>query len=160
MLGGEPSATIAREAPASADGRETGGILLGQDLGRRLVVTVAGDPGPMADRRPDGFVRDLDHARRLGDAAYERDGSVWIGEWHTHPGGPVTPSPTDMKTYDRLLADPDLGFERVLSLIVTPCPVHGWEETSVTAWIVGHAGAELSEIAVDGPTDPFAPEAR
>ena len=157
VLGDEASATITREAPASADGRETGGILLGHDLGGRLFVTVAGEPGPNAVRRTDGFVRDLDHARGLGDAAYEHDGSVWIGEWHTHPGGPTTPSPTDMSTYARLLADPDLTFERVLSLIVTPCPVHGWKETRVTGWVVDRAGARLAEV---GPTGAFDGETR
>jgi len=150
VLGTDASTTIAREAPASADRCETGGILLGHDLGHRLSVTVAGGPGPNADRRCDGFLRDLDHARRVGDAAYERDGSVWVGEWHTHPGGPMSPSPTDMRTYARLLADPELGFNRVLSLIATQCPVHGWEETSLTGWIVDETGAHLTDIAVEG----------
>ncbi len=123
-------------------------------------MTVAGDPGPNADRRPDGFVRDLDHARRLGDIAYERDGSVWVGEWHTHPGGPLTPSPTDLGTYATLLADPDLAFERVLSLIVTPCPLHGWEETRTTAWIVDRSGANQVVIVAEPPSEPIDPRAR
>src|SRR5438046_946876 len=41
---------IAREASASVDGRETGGLLLGFDPDRneRIVITQAGDPGPAA----------------------------------------------------------------------------------------------------------------
>src|SRR5205807_598109 len=113
---------IVGEAPSSVDGRETGGILLGHDPGPGAIpqITVAGDPGPRADRRPDGFNRDLEHARRLADAAFARDGSIWIGEWHTHPGGPPCPSPMDMTTYTSLLEDDELGFVRLLSLIVTP----------------------------------------
>src|SRR4051812_24966041 len=82
------AATISAEAAASRDGRETGGILLGHDEGTQLYVTVAGDPGVGAVRSADRFLRDLEHARLLADAAYQRDGSVWIGEWHTHPTGP------------------------------------------------------------------------
>lgn len=155
VLSAEAAVSIAREAPASADGRETGGVLLGHEFDERLVVTVAGDPGPKADRRADGFVRDLSHAQRLGDDAYDRDGSIWIGEWHTHPGGPITPSPTDLKTYAQLLSDDDLGFERVLSLIVTQCPFHGWEETSVTAWVVDRTAAHHVEAAAEGPTSLY-----
>ena len=137
---------IEAEAPASADGRETGGILLGHDLGDRFAVTVAGDPGPHAVREADRFLRDLSHAEALSDAAYDTDGSVWLGEWHTHPGGPVVPSPTDLATYLDLLADEDLGFRRVLSLIVTPCQVHGWAEVHVTGWSVDATSAHAVEV--------------
>ena len=116
-------------------------MLLGHDTGERIIVSVAGDPGPNADHRTDGFLRDLAHARRLSDDAYDRDGSVWIGEWHTHPEGPSFPSSKDMETYDQLLANDDLAFERVLSLIVTPCAIHGWTETHVHAWVVDLVGA-------------------
>ncbi len=103
---------IAEEAKASADGTETGGILLGQDHGETLVVTVAGDPGPNAQRACSRFKRDLAHAQVLADQAYERDGSVWIGEWHTHPRGPVEPSELDCRTYASHLADASLGFDQ------------------------------------------------
>lgn len=137
---------VAAEAPASVDGNETGGILLGHDHGDTIHVVVAGDPGPNADRRPDGFLRDLAHARRLADEAYERDASVWIGEWHTHPGGPATPSPTDMETYRRLLADTELGFEQIVSLITVPCATHGWAEINLIPWIVTGDGARLATL--------------
>jgi integrative and conjugative element protein (TIGR02256 family) len=138
--------TIQREAPASVDGSETGGILLGHDLDEAIAVTIAGDPGPNAARRPDGFLRDLAHARQLADEAYERDGSVWIGEWHTHPSSPATPSDIDMNTYGKLLVDPDLAFTRILSIIVTACPVHGWSELTLVPWLIDRAdvrGADL-----------------
>jgi len=89
-------ATIAREAPASSDGRETGGILLGFDaqLPMEALVMEAGDPGPRAERRSDFFRRDVEHAQRLADEAFARTTSRWIGEWHTHPQ-PEAPSRTD-----------------------------------------------------------------
>jgi len=146
VLTRDAAGTIAAAARESADGRETGGVLLGHDLGERMIVTVAGDPGPAADRRTDGFVRDLAHARLLGDEAYDRDGSVWVGEWHTHPTGPSIPSPKDMETYSQLLADDDLAFERLLALIVTPCGVHGWVEAHVHGWVVDVDGAKGATV--------------
>ena len=66
-------ATIAREASASTDGRETGGILLGFDASElgELLVMEAGGPGPKAERRADYFRRDLNHAREVADDAGE-----------------------------------------------------------------------------------------
>ena len=148
ILSGDAAASIAAEAPASADGRETGGILLGHDLGRFFVVTIAGGPGPQARRRADCFLRDLGYARWLGDIAYDRDGSVWIGEWHTHPVGPPHPSPTDMATYDRLLSDRELGFDRVLSLIVTSTAPGRWRQTNVHGTVKDRDG--LTPIQVRG----------
>ena len=137
---------INTEASASADGLETGGILLGHDLAVRMHVTVAGGPGPEATRRKTRFLRDLKYARSLADEAYDRDGSVWIGEWHTHPSGPAEPSPFDLSTYSNHLADDALGFQRFLSLIVLPCPGHGWAHLSVAGWVIAGAIAELAEL--------------
>lgn len=149
MVSAAATRVITTEAPTSADGRETGGILIGHDHGRRIIVTTAGDPGPNAQRLPHRFVRDLEHARHLADAAYEQDASVWIGEWHTHPGGPGHPSELDMATYQQLLADPDLGFARIVSLIALPCPAHGWSETLITGWVVTPQSAHPAELNPD-----------
>lgn len=153
VLGDDARRVIATEAPSSADGRETGGVLLGHDHSDEVLITVAGDPGPKADRRVDGFLRHLDHARRLGDLAYDRDGSVWIGEWHTHPHGPLVPSPTDMATYSELLDDRELDFDRIVSLIVTPCLVHGWVEVVVSAWVVDRQGARAADVVAPEHSD-------
>jgi integrative and conjugative element protein (TIGR02256 family) len=144
--------TIAAEAPASRDGSETGGILLGQDLGEAITVTRAGDPGPLADRRPNGFLRDLAHSRKLANEAYDEDGSVWVGEWHTHPAGAGVPSRTDEDTYERLLADPELGFARLAAIIVMPCPEHGWSELVLAAWTADADGIHDARLEVaEGP---------
>lgn len=141
--------TILAEAPASEDGRETGAILLGHDLGERIRVTVAGTPGPAAIRTVNRFKRDLDHARRLADRVYTCDGSIWIGEWHTHPRGPAEPSARDLTTYHDLLADTDLGFARIVGLIVTPCPAcGGWGHPPLRGWIVSTLGARRATVTV------------
>jgi integrative and conjugative element protein (TIGR02256 family) len=147
---------IIAEAPASTDGRETGGILLGHDPAPDggIEVTIAGDPGPAADRRPDGFTRDLGHARRLADQAYDRDGSVWLGEWHTHPTGPATPSSQDMSTYRKLFAHDRLDFERIISLIVTPDPACGWRRPLLWSWHVTPATIEAAPMIITARSRP------
>jgi len=128
--------SICHEATAVSDGLETGGILLGHeraDCGE-IVVTVGGGPGPGAVRSPSFFKRDLAYAIQLGDEAYERDGSVWVGEWHTHPGQLRRPSRRDLRTYRRFLEDSELDFRSFTSVIVTGTPT--WDETSCAAWSV------------------------
>jgi integrative and conjugative element protein (TIGR02256 family) len=141
---------VIAEAPASRDGRETGGILLGHDPAADggIEVTTAGDPGPAADRRSDGFTRDLAHAQRLADQAYDRDGSVWLGEWHTHPTGPVTPSSQDMGTYQKLFAHERLDFERIVSLIVTPDPARGWYQPQLWSWLITPATIDPAQVII------------
>src|SRR5690349_4052221 len=109
---------ICELAVESQDGRETGGILLGRgsDAEGGIVVERAGDAGPDAERRPDYFLRDLAHAQRLADEGWERDHAVWVGEWHTHPTGILTPSPRDFVTYAGLLSDPELAFDVFVSI--------------------------------------------
>lgn len=130
-------ATIRNESRASLDRMETGGLLLGHDPGgpAPVLITTAGAPGPGAHRTRSEFKRDLAHANALADAAYTEDGSVWLGEWHTHPRGPAAPSDRDVRTYRRFLLDPELGFTRVTSLIITPRD-DAWEKVEIQGWTV------------------------
>jgi integrative and conjugative element protein (TIGR02256 family) len=115
-------AVITAETKARFGPEETGGILLGHDLGHQILITAAGDPGPGAIHTPTRFRRDLVHAGKLADAAYEHDRSVWVGDWHTHPRGPTRPSRYELRTYRSFLDDPELDFDRFLTLIVKPQP--------------------------------------
>jgi integrative and conjugative element protein (TIGR02256 family) len=136
-LARDAAMTIAREAAASADGRETGGILLGFDASEfgELLVLDAGDPGPAAERRPDFFQRDTNHARRLAEEAYRRTTARWVGEWHTHPRGRLAPSRVDLRTYRSFLRDEDLHFPVFLAVIVGPGE-EGWTRPRATAWLI------------------------
>lgn len=124
---------IAREALRSTDGLETGGILLGDDATDGIVVRHAGGPGPNAARGELTFMRDLDHARRLADSAWSEDRSQWIGEWHTHPTGALSPSEVDLHSYMRHLHDPELGFDKFIAIIA------GFDSSArvvVATWLV------------------------
>lgn len=136
---------LARHAAASADGRETGGIILGRDrgLGGDLHVLHCGDPGPAAVRRSSRFSRDVTHAQRLADAAAATDGSMWIGEWHTHLVDLPAPSEADLHTYRQLLDDPDTQLSRLLALIVLAA---AGEQLAVFAW--SFTGSVLRQLPV------------
>ena len=121
VLAASAYASIEAVCGGTTDGLETGGILLGhQHADGHLTVTVAGDPGPRAERRRRSFRRDHAHAQALAGAAYAHDRSVWLGDWHTHPLGPEHPSPVDLRSYVHVLSDRDLGFEMFLSIIAVP----------------------------------------
>jgi len=136
--------SIQTYAKESDDGRETGGILLGRDpLNGPLEVLHAGDAGPDAVRDARFFLRDLGHAQRLASQAFDKDGSMWIGEWHTHPVEEAVPSDRDLATYQSLLADPELAFTRFLALIVGHCVVDGQLEKVLAGWICTPGFAEL-----------------
>jgi integrative and conjugative element protein (TIGR02256 family) len=141
--------TIETLAGESADGRETGGILLGRGPDERGVVhvEVAGEPGPHAERRPDYFLRDLKHAKQLAEDAWQDSKAVWVGEWHTHPMGRQSPSPTDLGTYLRLLSAASLEFKLFVSIIVIPDPELGWNKAQLWPWLL-----ELRAIEPPGPT--------
>jgi len=141
-------AVIAAEARASADGRETGGILLGADDGERVDVRHAGGPGPDADRSTTGFRRDLIHAQQLAIDAWATDGSVWVGEWHTHPCSPVRPSDTDLATYYRFLDDPTLGFQRLCAIIVAPAAPPDWDRLVLGARLITRTELDPAKIVV------------
>lgn len=135
-------------AATSSDGKETGGLLLGRGPNAADVVHVeqAGDPGPQAVRRPDFFLRDLNHADQLAARAWALDRRVWVGEWHTHPGGQLQPSSRDLSTYATLLADVDLGFKAFVSIIVVPDPV--WTSPRLVPWL----------LVLPSPSDAPSPE--
>jgi integrative and conjugative element protein (TIGR02256 family) len=130
--------SILRLATESADGRETGGILLGRRAHASGVVCVeiVGDPGPAADRRPTFFSRDLAHANALAQDAWQRSRAVWVGEWHTHPAGGPQPSARDLATYAGLLAASALAFEVFVSIIVVPNNVSGWDAPQMVSWLL------------------------
>jgi len=140
---GDAIKAMARE---SADGRETGGILLGRGPDEDGVVRVerAGDPGPKARREPGFFLRDLEHAQRLADEAWDESKAVWVGEWHTHVHRDPRPSATDLATYASLLAAAELEFDLFVSIIAVPDAARDWEEPRLAPWLLA-----ISEIPIE-----------
>jgi integrative and conjugative element protein (TIGR02256 family) len=140
VLTARAATTIRKEARRSIDGNETGGLLLGHADEQTAWVQSAGDPGPAAVHRPNFFLRDLHHAQRLAADAFARDGSQWIGEWHTHPGAGPIPSARDLHTYLGLLADPQLRFHAFIAVILT-ATAGTWHLPQAYAWVCYHRTA-------------------
>jgi len=86
----QKAATLARHrAPL-----ETGGMLLGVVVeGEALVLAVTG-PGRRVARGRVAFQADREHDNRLLRRVYPR--LRYLGDWHTHPGGPAELSRTDV----------------------------------------------------------------
>jgi|tagenome__1003787_1003787.scaffolds.fasta_scaffold20635783_2 integrative and conjugative element protein (TIGR02256 family) len=137
---------VAREAAQSTDGLETGGILLGLSSCDRLLIRHAGGPGPNAQRAPHEFHRDLQHAQALADAAWRKDRSQWIGEWHTHPSTDLTPSLVDLNSYYRHLHDSELEFDHFVSIIVSMSPSTG---VAAVAWLIDRNQVRAVPFMID-----------
>jgi integrative and conjugative element protein (TIGR02256 family) len=137
---------LAELAVMAGDGLETGGILLGYDHGLAgpIVVRHCGGPGPAAIRRRAYFRRDTEHAAAVAAEAAAADGSAWIGEWHTHGVEMPEPSSRDLRTYRKLLDDPELVFARFLAVIVIADRELGWRTPLLSAW--SFTGSVLREL--------------
>ncbi|MFE9748313.1 Mov34/MPN/PAD-1 family protein [Saccharothrix saharensis] len=155
VLTPDSARTVQHTAAEADDGAETGGILLGRvDRDGSAHVRHAGTPGPAAIRAPDYFLRDLAHARLLADAAFRADGSIWIGEWHTHLRSDAVPSPLDVHTYLTLLSDPVLAFDVVIAIVVGPLFPTSTAATRATGWACTAAGLAAVPIESEHPLIP------
>ncbi|MGI3224998.1 Mov34/MPN/PAD-1 family protein [Streptomyces sp. GTA36] len=141
-----PAAHVITTELGTADhATETGGILLGHHVQDTVTIHHAGTPGPAAVRTPTYFLRDLGHAQDLADQAFAADGSVWIGDWHTHPTSRPVPSALDTATYQQLLDDPELGFHSVIAIILAR---HEGDWIGA-AWAARHEGVTPVELRLD-----------
>jgi integrative and conjugative element protein (TIGR02256 family) len=142
---------IVAHAGESADGRETGGVLLGCDAtgGAPLTVAAAGDAGPNAERSPMRFRRDLEHAQLLARQAWLLDRSLWVGDWHTHPMGSPSPSGLDLHSYRRVLATGAMPV--FLSIIVSPRSGGDWSDPDVRTWVIRAGDVEAASLTTDRP---------
>lgn len=66
--------------------RETGGVLVGQSVGGRLIVERAVGPGPNATHERAFFQRDQEYSEQQVEELYRQsDGRIdYLGEWHSH----------------------------------------------------------------------------
>src|SRR5437868_5474554 len=79
---------------------ETGGVLLGYASGDDVVVMEAIGPGPAAVHGKTSFRPDCDyHEREIARAYSSSEGVMtYLGDWHSHPSGPLDLSAQDRKT--------------------------------------------------------------
>lgn len=97
---------------------ETGGILIGYDK-KPLTVEIlyASLPGPKAYHSRTKFLRDTQYCSKVLRDYYDRFGTDYVGEWHSH----VVPlrglSSGDIGTLATIIFDPDYNFNAFSSIV-------------------------------------------
>ena len=147
-IGSLAYSTIAYEALASEDGRETGGLLLGARTfsWQALRIVDATGPGPNATRARTEFLPDAAHDLDVEQRYLRVLGGegARLGHWHTHSAGSGTPSPADLQawhTWCEMLDD-----ARSVGVIVTPDRDRGWHRPHLDGWVLQRRDDGLCSI--------------
>lgn len=92
----------------AAGALETGGLLLGRYLDEQsaLVTSISGPP-PDSVQQPMTFTRGTEGVDTWLHQQQMEHGRYYLGEWHFHPDGSTTPSPTDKQQMKSIARNPD-----------------------------------------------------
>ena len=114
--------SLPQAALREAGGRETGGILMGEQLkpGNFRLERVSIQEG---GGHPSSFLRDAQAARRELERFFEDTGHDYarhnyLGEWHSHASLPPLPSRRDVGTMRDLVDDPRVGSNFAVLLVM------------------------------------------
>lgn len=128
----------------SAKPDETGGTLVGvyEDGNRiaRIERVIAANQS--ATRQRYKFVRPSDYEdRQLGKIYQQSKGRLlYLGEWHSHPGGPAMPSGTDIATMVSLARDTKVAANTPILIVL------GGDlktKANITCSVVDYTGAHF-----------------
>ena len=100
--------------------KETGGILIGWQLGRIFYIETAIGPGPNAIHKNNGFKRGGDFSQSQLDSIVLETHGQWdyLGEWHSHPHN-VGPSSIDNNSMKKVQTSPEFNMlQPILGLII------------------------------------------
>ena len=99
---------------------ETGGMLIGYRKGLDVVVTDIVGPGPGAIHQKYFFEHDNTWQKKQADELFNAtEGQLrYIGDWHSHPDGPIETSPLDMQTIKLISDTPEALTPEPLMLII------------------------------------------
>lgn len=132
---------------------ETGGVLLGywSAKGDAAVVEHVLGPGPKAKHGRTGFMPDHEyHDEQIARLYREASGEFeYLGDWHTHPGGPASLSATDLSTLKRIARHEAARAPRPLMLLLAggrPWRPAAWKGEIRVRW---HWYTELTVSAMD-----------
>ena len=130
----EMRAEVRRGARTRGPNFETGGMLLGSidDAARIIRIDRVTGPPPDSYLQVDYFQHGTEGTERVvGQHLTASNGATgFIGYWHSHPGGPAEPSPTDKEAMASLVT-PDGGRRRTLMIIL------GGSSDTWTGWVSG-----------------------
>lgn len=123
---------------------ETGGMLLGAVDEALAVIHVDIATGPPPDSRLSArhFEHGLVGTQDAVDHHRARTGrrTGYIGLWHSHPGGPARPSPTDMASLATLTTGRDAGRWALMLIVAGDAPIwQGWRDHTGTPAVYARA---------------------
>ena len=104
---------------------ETGGILLGRWVeSQRAIVTQMIGPGPRAKHcrasyEPDYEFQESEIAKAHASADL---GCEYLGDWHSHPRGPLSPSGTDVRVLQKIAGYPAARCKEPIMCIISGGP--------------------------------------
>ena len=106
-----PSAlTQIRDLSLASREVESGGILVGNNIGRDIHIISASGPGPNAQQSGSHFLRDTNYCREFLSRSYVESGADYVGEWHSHVIDLRQLSGGDLGTLAGIFIDPDYEF--------------------------------------------------
>lgn len=109
-----------RRASRRARPLEAGGTLVGHYTDDMALAVVERALLSMGNSSRWSFIRPSDLVDRALDRAYRRSQGrvLYLGEWHSHPGGSVEPSARDRESLLELAANPKVAAFTPLLLIL------------------------------------------
>lgn len=128
---------------------EIGGWLLGYWTADRSSVAVTAGTPPGRRGTPFGITIDGRHHRRRFDEAWQGSGGLvtFVGDWHSHPGGPSVPSRRDERAARLVAVDPDFGTPQPILAIVSLPRLPPRRRPRDVRWFVGDVEEELCPLA-------------
>jgi integrative and conjugative element protein (TIGR02256 family) len=141
-----------------AGSREIGGLLLGEHLGeevfRVVEISVQRSGGSHA-----GFLRDPQRHNKQLKNFFRRTREDYarfnyLGEWHSHPCFPATPSATDLETMQSLVEDPAVGANFLVLLVCKRAAGVAIEATAVVFRATAEPLASFLRIEDEKQTKP------
>lgn len=105
---------------------ETGGALVGyRGEGGDLVITTIIGPGPKALHEKTRFVPDHAYQDEKIARLYKMSGRqhVYLGDWHSHPGGSCALSRTDRRTLRRIARAKEARIAEPVMIVIGGGPV-------------------------------------
>lgn len=103
-----------------ANGKETGGILIGKysdDLSKAIISLASGAP-PDSTAGRTWFARGVKGLRKLLDKCHKTAGSYYLGEWHYHPFASPQPSGHDIKQMIAIARDTKYNCPEPIMIIL------------------------------------------
>jgi hypothetical protein len=132
--------------------RETGGIILGHyspGLTTADVVDVTLAP-PGSRGGGTWFTRGVRGLKSMLRRVWTRDGHYYLGEWHSHPSAPPTPSSVDIAQMAEIANDASYSCPNPVLLIIGGGPKTNWR---VYTGVYFRDRAELIELSLDDAED-------